>query len=140
MTADPKPPFTATFGHHNVIGTHTGWAHCQKRMRASELKEYGVGIVLYFQFIKYLGCMLLLCTLISTPNYLLFYHGLHNADNARDSPAAMGGEQAASEEQVNNNAPAAEGSELEITDYLSWFTVGNLGERHTSCLRLGYSE
>ena len=65
-----------SFGLHPLCGTRTGWSHCRKKTRASDLKEYGVGIVLYFQFIKYLGFMLFLFTLISIPNYLMFYYGL----------------------------------------------------------------
>ena len=63
------------FGQYPLCDTRTGWSHCLKRYRKTDLNDYGVGIVLYYQFLKYLGIMMLIASILSIPSYLLFYHG-----------------------------------------------------------------
>ena len=62
------------FQYHSVCGTKTGWSHCLRGMRKSDMNEYGVGMVLYFQFLKYIGVIMLICTIISAPSILINYH------------------------------------------------------------------
>jgi len=62
-----------SFKLHPICKTKVGCSHCNKRNRETDLKEYGVGIVLYFQFLKYLGIMMIIFSILSIPNYLCFY-------------------------------------------------------------------
>lgn len=57
----------------SIFGTHTGYFSYNKSWRKSDMQEYGIGIVLYFQFLKYLGCVFFLLTLLSLPSMYLFY-------------------------------------------------------------------
>jgi hypothetical protein len=66
---------TTNFVHHPLCTTKTGWSHCKRENRKTDFKEYGVGIVLYYQFLKYLQIMMFLFTIMNIPNYLLFFHG-----------------------------------------------------------------
>ena len=65
----------STYTFFPLCGTKTGWSHCKRERRQSELKEYGVGLVLYFQFQKYLAIMMIVCCFLSIPSLTLFYHG-----------------------------------------------------------------
>lgn len=38
----------STYTLYPLCGTNTGWSHCKRDRRESDLKEYGVGLVLYF--------------------------------------------------------------------------------------------
>ena len=59
-----------------IRGTKTGFLSCRnKEARQSDLSEYGVGIVLYFQFLKYLAALFLLLTILSLPSFLCFSFG-----------------------------------------------------------------
>ena len=55
--------------------TNTGKHSCSKDSRVSELSQFGPGIVLYFQFVKFLCVAALLLTLLSVPQFLIFYSG-----------------------------------------------------------------
>ena len=57
-------------------GTKTGWPDCCKRKnRESELSEYGVGSVLYFQFLKFMSCMFILMLILASPAMFFFIQG-----------------------------------------------------------------
>lgn len=57
-------------------GTKTGWPDCCKRKnRESELAEYGVGSVLYFQFLKFMSCMFILMLILASPAMFFFIQG-----------------------------------------------------------------
>jgi hypothetical protein len=58
-----------------ICGTNTGFFSMRKENRESDLQEYGSGIVLYFQFLKYLGCVFFVLSLLSLPSMFFFYSG-----------------------------------------------------------------
>jgi len=76
-----------TFKQHSLCKASVGCSHCSKRRRQTDFKEYGTGIVLYYQLLKYLGIMMFLFTILSIPNYLLFYHGSVTFRPDRDQSA-----------------------------------------------------
>lgn len=66
-----------------VCATKTGCHNCCSRQsRSSELSEYGVGAVLYFQFLKCMGCLFLLMALLAIPAMLFFFFGTELADTS----------------------------------------------------------
>ena len=98
-----------TFAEHPICKTKTGWGHWNKDWRKSDLTQYGSGIVSYFQFLKYLGVMMILFYCLSLPNLILFFHG--NKKEGED----IG---------INSKSFSAQG----LQDLLYMFTFGNLGE------------
>ena len=48
---------------------------CCKENRKTEFGEFGVGIVLYFQFLKHMVLCFFLMTLMSVPAYIFYYSG-----------------------------------------------------------------
>jgi len=44
-------------------------------MRESEFSPYGVGVTLYFQFLKFLSSLFLIMIILSLPAYIFFYNG-----------------------------------------------------------------
>lgn len=60
---------------HSLCFSSMGWSHCRKSMRKNDFGQYGAGLVLYFQFLKYLSVMMFLFTLLSLPSYVLFSSG-----------------------------------------------------------------
>jgi len=50
-------------------------------MRGSEFNDYGVGVVLYFKFLKFLTLLFLFMTVMSCPSYLFYFNG-NKSDNA----------------------------------------------------------
>ena len=60
---------------HSFCTSGTGWSHCKKSMRKTDFNVYGVGVVLYFQFLKYLMVIMFLLSVLSLPSMLIFYHG-----------------------------------------------------------------
>ena len=56
--------------------TKTGWhGLCRQESRRSDFDDYGVGSVLYFQFLKYMGCQFLIMFILGIPSMLFFYYG-----------------------------------------------------------------
>ena len=56
--------------------TKTGYhGFCSRKRRQSDFDDYGVGSVLYFQFLKYMGCQFLLLSVLGIPAMLFFYYG-----------------------------------------------------------------
>ncbi len=60
---------------HPIIDTKIGWHWFTKAARASDFTSYGVGITLYFQFLKFLAAMFLILTVVSGPAYIFFASG-----------------------------------------------------------------
>ena len=59
-----------------ICKTKTGWPQCCKReKRKSDFVDYGVGSVLYFQFLKYMGALFCCMTLLAIPSMLFFFYG-----------------------------------------------------------------
>jgi hypothetical protein len=56
-------------------GSSTGWHCCCKRMRNSDIRDLGVGISVYFKFLKFIICLYLWFAILSLPAYLLYYSG-----------------------------------------------------------------
>lgn len=66
-----------------VCSTKTGCHDCCNReRRVSELTEYGVGSVLYFQFLKCMGCLFLLMGFLAIPSMIFFFYGTELADTS----------------------------------------------------------
>ena len=65
---------------HSLCFSKLGWSHCNKNMRKTDYGVYGVGVVLYFQFLKYLCVMMFLFTILSVPSYLMFSNGMRSKD------------------------------------------------------------
>lgn len=60
---------------HSCCGAKTGW-HCScKNWRNSEIREMGVGISVYFKFLKFMMILFLWFTFLSIPAYVLFLTG-----------------------------------------------------------------
>ena len=60
---------------HPIVETKTGWHWFTKAARASEFTSYGVGITLYFQFLKFLAIMFFILMVVSCPAYIFFASG-----------------------------------------------------------------
>jgi hypothetical protein len=56
-------------------GTKTGYPSCSRKSRQSDFQEFGTGIVVYFQFIKYLTVMFIILALLSIPSMIVFFSG-----------------------------------------------------------------
>jgi len=69
-----------------VCGTRTGWHCCCKSWQQSSFDEYGVGLVLYFKFLKFLIVLFFLLSIGSTPAYYFYFNG-NSADNSEYSSA-----------------------------------------------------
>lgn len=66
-----------------VCKTKTGCHDCCSRNRRnSALAQYGVGSVLYFQFLKCMGCLFLLMGVLAFPAMLFFFYGTELADSS----------------------------------------------------------
>lgn len=69
------------------------------KFRKSEFLQYGPGVVIYFQFIKFWTIMMFLVAMLSTPAFIFYFSG--NILSAMKKP--------------------------DIKDVLTAFTIGNLG-------------
>jgi len=63
------------FRRFPVCGTRVGRHSLDPECRASDLSEFGVGLVLYFKFVKYLIAMFFVALLLSVPALILFGSG-----------------------------------------------------------------
>ena len=74
---------TVEYRKRKVCSTKTGYHDCcSRRRRKSDFEEYGVGTVLYFQFLKYIGCLFLMMTVLAIPSMLFFFYGTELEDVA----------------------------------------------------------
>jgi hypothetical protein len=58
-----------------ICGTKTGSLSCAKSHRDSDLKQYGPGVVVYFQTLKYIGWMFFWMTFLSLPAMAFYVSG-----------------------------------------------------------------
>ena len=58
-----------------ICATRTGCHWCTPSFRKSDLAEYGMGMVIYFQFVKYMACMYCMMTVISIPAMIFYFSG-----------------------------------------------------------------
>ena len=63
------------FVKHPVFETKTGMHWFNKASRHSEFTTYGVGMTLYFQFLKFLAVMFFILALINVPAFIFFSGG-----------------------------------------------------------------
>jgi len=71
-----------------VCKTHTGMhCLCFPRWRKNDIQEFGIGLVLYFRFIKFLIYLFAWCTLLSIPSFIFFGSAYLNRVNADGSEA-----------------------------------------------------
>jgi hypothetical protein len=125
---------TSTYALHPLCGTKTGWSHCRRSRRQSDLNDYGVGLVLYFQFQKYLVVMMFLFTVLSIPTCLLFYHGSVTFVAVEEDGGVIEHIHVAEATEVTPFSSA------HLNTLLAKFTLGNLGEVHDHCGVLRHSE
>ena len=59
----------------SICGTKTGRISCDKDARKSDLAQYGIGMVTYFQFVKYMSCLYFCMALLSIPAMVFFWAG-----------------------------------------------------------------
>ena len=58
-----------------ICKTKTGW-HCWRpSFRKSDFDVYGMGVVIYFQFVKYMACMFFWMTVMSIPAMAFYWSG-----------------------------------------------------------------
>ena len=58
-----------------ICKTKTGW-HCWRpSYRKSDFAQYGMGVVIYFQFLKYMACMFFWMTVMSIPAMVFYWSG-----------------------------------------------------------------
>ena len=67
----PMPCCATRTGSHNP---------CKRANRRSDFDDFGVGSVLYFQFIKYMGCQFLVMAFLGIPAMMFFYYGTEMSD------------------------------------------------------------
>lgn len=94
-----------TYTPHAWCGTNIGIHLCCKSMRKTELAPYGVGIALYFQFLKHMIYTFFLLSILSVPSYIFFYSGNSSGVAALDN----------------------------IKNTLTAFSLGNIGQSAYAC-------
>ena len=96
-----------------VWGTNTGWFHCSADYTVSDIaEELGIGISIYFKQLKCLVFMLLVCTILSIPSYVMFWYG---------------------EAQFSNGIQASK-------SFFASLTLGNLGQSQFACKSFSLGE
>ena len=68
------------------------------------MDNYGVGVVFYFQFLKYMACLYFMMALLSIPSMFIFYKG--NTERSSD---------------------------LDLNSVITQLSLGNLGASNTAC-------
>jgi hypothetical protein len=78
------------FVKHPIFDTKTGWHWFTKASRASEFTTYGVGMTLYFQFLKFLAMMFFILAFLNIPAYIFFASGNPSAlETSKDLKAQL---------------------------------------------------
>ena len=66
---------------YSCCGTSTGWYCLCKSLRKADIRELGIGMSIYFKFLKYMMCVFFFLTVLSIPTVILFYNANpHNED------------------------------------------------------------
>jgi hypothetical protein len=71
-----KHPHKVVNGHRRPFSccfTSFGWHCCCKSMRKSDIRGMGVGVSVYFKFLKFMMALFLWFTILSIPAYYLYY-------------------------------------------------------------------
>lgn len=63
------------FKKYPICKTKTGSNLCCFKARRSDLSIFGVGVTLYFQFLKFMIFAMFLLSFFSIPSYIFFYSG-----------------------------------------------------------------
>jgi len=74
------------------------------------LTEYGVGSVLYFQFLKCMGCLFFLMAILAGPAMLFFFYGTELADTSFTKVVA-----AASLGNLGSSQPVCSSAKYDLT-------------------------
>lgn len=106
--AHPRRLINGQYIEYPVCGTSTGWHHPNKKYRESGFKELGVGVSLYFKFLKYLVCIFLVAGIFSLPAIILFINA--STGNFSTNPS--------------------------LETALTTTTIGNMGTVTTSCYKM----
>jgi hypothetical protein len=78
------------FVKHPIFDTKNGWHWFTKASRASEFTTYGVGMTLYFQFLKFLAMMFFILAFLNIPAYIFFASGNPSAlETSKDLKAQL---------------------------------------------------
>jgi len=72
---DPSGKRKKIFTEHPICGTSTGNHLCCKVFRKTDIANYGVGVVLYFQFLRHLVLTFFIMSLMSVPAYIFYFSG-----------------------------------------------------------------
>lgn len=73
-----RHPSRVINGHrvpHKCCVARTGWHCICKSMRTSDIRDLGVGISVYFKFLKFMMLLFLWFTFLSLPAYFFYYTG-----------------------------------------------------------------
>ena len=84
LNRDPNTK-KVTYSLHPCCGTKTGIYLCCKSQRKTDLSAYGVGMALYFQFLKHMIYTFFLLSVLSIPSYIFFYSGNSSGLAAMDN-------------------------------------------------------
>eukprot|EP00347_Sterkiella_histriomuscorum_P015842 403355479 len=90
----------------------TGWHCCTKKSRQSEFSRYGLGMVLYFQFLKHIAIVFAIMAVLSIPAYIFYFSG--------------------------NQSDTSNYTNLKYV--LAAFSLGNIGQSQTACNSAQISE
>lgn len=58
-----------------LCSTRTGWHCSSNKWRESDLRELGVGVTIYFKFLKFMMCLFIWFTFLSIPAYFFYFNG-----------------------------------------------------------------
>ena len=68
----PRLYIEGEFMQYPICKTSTGWNFPISKLRQTDMKDFGVGIWIYFKWLKYLICIFLIATIISVPLFVFF--------------------------------------------------------------------
>lgn len=103
----------------SVCGTGTGWftKGCgHERSGSLQKANLGVGIGIYFKQLKTLMCMLMVCTILSVPAFVLFWSGQSQGSKSTSS------------------------QDLTFSDFILGLSLGNLGEQAINTVQLDFAD
>jgi hypothetical protein len=65
-----------------ICFSSTGWHLCCLRFRKTDLKDMGVGVCLYFKWLKYITCLLTVVSIFSIPALTFFIGASQDKPNS----------------------------------------------------------
>lgn len=89
----PRKSVVGPDGDHDLVPfpcckTKIGCFSCCYNLRTSDLSKDAPGIVLYFQFLKYMGAVFSILLVLGIPSMIFFYHG-QSENNIKDFNSAI---------------------------------------------------